>query len=172
MLASRLIQTTKDIINKKVLKIGEDGKFQTNIIADPVVDSHFVAFILDGAYTEMKHAVVDPEGKSDDGDYIYDNGSQPNFAMPLILSNDTIKVQSQQFISEGMLNKALATLQENGKLSLQEEVSSTFLTQLFDNFDSVFGKNKTITIQLDTIEAPKFNIQKDADAVQTLNAEL
>ena len=118
MLASRLIQTTKDTLNNKVLKIGEDGKFQTNLIADPVVDSHFIAFILDGAYTEMKHAVIDLEGKSDDNEYIYDSKAEPNFAMPLILSNDTIQVQSQQFISEGMLNKALATLQEKGKLSL------------------------------------------------------
>ena len=46
---------------------------------------------------------------------------------------------------------------------MEENVTSDFLTKLFSNFNQVFGALKVVPIKLETIEAPRFKIVKDAD---------
>ena len=62
LLASRLLHTTKEALNEKLgidirdgsnsnAKNGSSGPFiSKKLLVDPIFDSHFVAFVLDGTY--------------------------------------------------------------------------------------------------------------------------
>ena len=56
-------------------------------MADPFVDRNQVSFILDGVYSELQH-VFSYEDADEEVQQIYD------VTMPMLLSNDTIEVQS------------------------------------------------------------------------------
>ena len=86
MLASRFAKTTRDILHDKFLKMNLEENFQTSLVADPVVDSHFIAFISDGVYSELQH-VIEPEDENS-------SESEYQINMPMLLSNDTIPVQT------------------------------------------------------------------------------
>ena len=61
---------------------------------------------------------------------------------------------------------------QKDKLTLKEDVTSDFLTQLFSNFDKVYGKGKKIEIELRTVgEPPVLNIESGSQ-IQTLDANL
>ena len=61
LLASRLLHTTKEALNAKLgIDIRDRGDFNVNngsgpfiskkMLVDPIFDSHYVAFVLDGTY--------------------------------------------------------------------------------------------------------------------------
>ena len=142
MLSSRLLDIVKDALDEKVVvPKKENARFQTSLIADPIVEAHYVSFLLDGAYTGTTALIQNDYPK-----------------MPLILLDDTHKIQSEMLVSAAMLNSAFDTLQTNGKLRYEREVTSAFMNGIFDNFEQVFGKDQNVTVTLEPVKTPTFVI--------------
>ena len=188
LLASRLLHTTKEALNAKLgIDIRDGGDFNVNnesgpfiskkMLVDPIFDSHYVAFVLDGTYVGGGDHYEQIETKPHDDDAsekaeaaksseILKQGQVmggllnritttifPSMPLYLPMEGDaSFQVQDQIYISEGTLNSVIQTLHATSELALNLKVSSTFLKDnLFSNFEKVFGKNDSISVVLSTV---------------------
>ena len=67
-------------------------------------------------------------------------------------------------ISASQINTILA----KAELSVSHNVTSAELKTFFPNFETVFGKSKSVEVTLQSVSPPTVNITKDTTTVQSL----
>ena len=126
----------------------------TRFSCDPIFTSKNIVFVQDQSY----------------GGASYGPRPQSSYSMMPVLLADEKNSQThvQQFISDQLLNQALETIFDEGRLTLRKNVTSKFIDSFVDNFERVYGEHDDIELEIMAIQAPNLDIDTWGSTISTV----
>eukprot|EP00347_Sterkiella_histriomuscorum_P017917 403347484 len=143
VLAMKITSTFEDSFNSmlytgpSILSMKEDTIFMNyTLTGDPIFTKDYMSVPFDGSFIQKVNQTFQPGAELLDIPSYYEAGKQ-----------------LQIFISEGSLNSALSALHTQGWLKLeQDDILSTVVSMIFDNFEKVYGSSQKLRIFMESDE--------------------
>jgi len=85
--------------------------------------------------------------------------------LPAFIGKNADNIQVQVFVSENTLNTALEMLHLQNLLTVSHKVESAYMKTFFPNFQDIFGSQKTVTVNFESLKAPKIEISSGVSKV-------